>query len=70
MNDTQDFVNGVDFTVLGSVTPTLLNELVSLGYPKAGKGLVIVTRDTALNQPDVPSPTTEPRWKDYIWIVF
>ena len=68
MNDTQDFVNGVDFTVLGSVTPTLLNELVSLGYPKAGKGLVIVTRDTALNQPDVPSPTTEPRWKDYIWI--
>lgn len=68
MNDTQDFVNGVDFTSLGTCTPALLNELVSLGYPKDGKGLVIVTRDTALNQPDVPSPTTEPRWKDYIWV--
>ena len=69
---TQDFDKGVDFTGINPATAGDYNNLVDQASPhqddaNTGKGIVIVTTDTALNIPDVPDATTHTKWQKYIW---
>src|SRR5436305_2019125 len=70
--NTQDFDHGIDFTGLPNVTGGDLNNGVDLAQPHqdtatTGKGLILVTKDTALNIPDVPDAVTHTKWKKYTW---
>lgn len=70
---TLDFTTGLDFTGLVSATGADHNTLIESAEPKddgstEGKGLVIRTRDTALNTPNVPDATATLKWKRYLWI--
>ena len=55
-----DFVKGVDFTGLTSITATKLNQLVDNGYVGGNRGMVIATNVA----PDV----TEAKLKRYLWL--
>lgn len=71
----QDFEKGVDFTALLIASGADHNELIENGTPfqdssNGGKGLILTTKDSALNTPDVPDPTVDAgftKWKKYIW---
>jgi hypothetical protein len=74
MND-QDFSRPiVDFTGINPVTGADHNNLVDLSIPTAdiddtvGKGLNLVTTDSALDTPSVPDASTTTKWKRYQWI--
>lgn len=69
---TQDFDHGVDFTGLANVTGGDLNNGIDLAQPhkddaNSSRGLVITTKDSALNVPVVPDANTHDKWKQYIW---
>src|ERR1051326_8776994 len=69
----QDLVHGVDFAAIDPITAGDLNNLVDIAAPfldtnKHGKGLILVTHDTALDTPYVPSVATYVKWKRYIWL--
>jgi hypothetical protein len=74
--DTQDFVHGIDFTAIGNQTAAEHNQLIDQAIPEndgaedIGKGLVLVTKDSAVGVPSVPDPTVNPsytKWERYIW---
>lgn len=73
----QDLVKGTDFTGLTAGDDTDLNQLVDLAFPKAGAtsyvgiGMIIATKDTAANTPDVPNPEQSAdynKWRRYVWL--
>ena len=70
----QDFTKGVNFSVLSTADGTQHEQLIELAVPTAdvspeiGKGLNLITTDTALNVPDVPDAATTTKWKRYVWI--
>lgn len=72
---TQDFEKGLDFTVLVTANGSQHNQLVDQAEPKddtgvigaEGKGLIIMTRDSAVDTPVVPDAATNTKWKRYIW---
>src|ERR1041385_7679188 len=71
--NTQDFVHGVDFTGINPVAGADFNNGVDLAAPyqdsaTEGKGLNLVTKDTALDTPDVPNAAIITKWKKYLWI--
>lgn len=66
-----DFITGLDFTALGSATAGDHNNLIEQSTPNADRGLIIWTKDTALDTPDVPDPTAGASYvkgKRYIWL--
>lgn len=70
---TQDFDKGIDFTGLAIATGADHNTLITNAAPYSddgsnGKGLVVWTKDTALNTPNVPDAATNTKWKRYLWI--
>lgn len=72
---TQDFTKGVDFTGINPATGGDHNNLVELAEPTSddstnGKGLILWTKDTALNTPQVPDPTLigTGKWVRYLWL--
>lgn len=71
--DSNDFVKGVDFTGLTEANASDLNQLVDSATTKQdtaasnGKGLVLVTDDSALDTPDVPDAVGTPKWTRYLW---
>lgn len=65
---TADFIHGIDFTGVTELNESELNDLVDLAYPAAGHGLVLVSRDKNLHDPDVPDAAITTKWKNYIWI--
>lgn len=68
-----DFNKGFDFTSALNLTQADLNTLVDDAVPfqeadaLEGKGLIISTKDTALNIPSVPDAASVVKWKRYIW---
>lgn len=73
----QDLLKGVDFTILVNGNGTTLNQSIELSVPLKGatdllgKGLVIVTKDTALDTPDIPDPFASDsynKWQRYLWL--
>lgn len=71
--NSQDFSAGVDFTGVNPVTGADHNNLVDLAVPvedtgpEVGKGMILVTTDSALDTPDVPNATITTKWKRYAW---
>ena len=72
---TQDFENLLmDFTAIVEADGAAHNSLVTAANPKEdtngdGKGLILITHDTALNTPVVPDPTgADVKWKRYMWV--
>lgn len=71
---TQDFLHGVDMTGLNPAAAADFNNLVDQcspfndGQPYQGKGIVLITKDTALNTPDVPNASLTAKWKSYLWV--
>jgi hypothetical protein len=70
---TQDFEKGLDFTGLVSASGADHNQLIDLAVPKddtggLGKGLIIITIDTAFDIPDVPDADVTTKWKRYMWV--
>lgn len=67
-----DFTKGIDFTALANAAAGDHNTLVDAAVPYAtDKGLVMMSRDTALGTPDVPNPLASApynKWKNYIWM--
>lgn len=72
--NSQDLTKGVDFTSINPVTGADHNNLIELGVPTAdgsaekGKGLVLITTDTALDTPSVPDASVTTKWQRYCWI--
>src|SRR5215813_7357692 len=72
----QDLIHGIDLTLVNPITGADLNILVDEAVPvldtaTTGKGINLVTVDTALNVPDVPNPELSSqynKWKLYIWV--
>lgn len=70
----QDFLKGLDVTAQIRISGSELNQLVDIARTASGRGLTIVTQDTALNTPEVPNPNavlegvTPIWWKNYLWI--
>lgn len=69
----QDFSKGIDFTGINPATGADHNTLVDAAVPYddgsgEGKGLTIVTKDTALDTPATPNSVITTKWKRYIWI--
>lgn len=71
--NSQSFTKGVDFTAVSPVTGADLNNLIELGVPTAdtaasnGKGLALITDDTALDTPSVPDASVTTLWKRFVW---
>lgn len=71
--DSNDFVKGTDFTGLTEANASDLNQLVDSATTQQdtatsnGKGLVLVTDDSALDTPDVPDAVGTPKWTRYLW---
>lgn len=70
---TQDFQHGVDITGINPVAAADFNQLVDGASAFSdggsnGKGILLITKDTLLNTPDVPDPVPTPKWKRYIWM--
>lgn len=71
-----DFTKGLDFTGLTEATAGDHNNLVDLAVPMSdtaseARSINIWTKDSALNTPIVPNPSTGAgytKWKKYIWI--
>lgn len=70
----QNFVKGTDFTGLTSITASDLNQAVDAATLKSdtaseGKGLILWTKDSALDTPIVPDPSAvTTAWKRFIWV--
>lgn len=71
---TQDFEKGLDFTALVTASGSQHNQLIELAIPKddsgatvEGKGMILVTRDSAVGVPTVPDASVTTKWKRYIW---
>jgi len=68
----KDFNPGVDTTGYTSISGALLYQQVKSATPEDDRGLVLFTKDTALNVPNVPNPlSTDPdfsRFTRYLWI--
>jgi len=68
-----DFVKGFDFTGVVAATPAEVNNLVDNAVPYQevdaleGKGLTVVTKDTAIDTPSVPDAVSVVKWKRYLW---
>jgi hypothetical protein len=70
---TQDFEHGVDFTGIANANASDFNNLVDQSIPfddtgGKGKGIFIVTIDTADDVPDVPDASVTTKWKRYAWL--
>lgn len=70
---TQDLLHGIDFTGINPASGGDHNNLVDQSAPVDdgggyGKGLVIVTKDQAVNTPDVPNAVVTGKWSRYLWI--
>ena len=64
----QDFVHGVDLSAYPTIAGADINNEVDLAYPAAYRGLNLITTDSALNTPAVPTANITTKWKTYIWI--
>lgn len=70
----QDFTKGVNFSVLTTADGTAHEQLIELAVPtkdtgeEKGKGLILVTTDSALDTPVVPNASVTLKWKRYIWL--
>lgn len=73
---TTDLVNDIDFTVLGNISGSILNQSFSLltgniNTPDTeGVSLCLYTTDSAPGVPNVPNPfvgINTSKWKNYIW---
>lgn len=69
----QDLTKGLDFSGLVNATGADHDQLVELSIPRddgggEGKGLVLVTVDSALDVPTVPDAATTTKWQRYLWI--
>lgn len=66
-----DFITGLDFTALANATAGDHNQIIEQSTPNTDRGLVIWSKDTALNTPDVPNPLTAVQYnkgKRYLWL--
>lgn len=71
-----DLLKGIDFTALASAAAGDHNTLVDNAEPildsaSEGKGIVLWTKDSALNTPIVPNPVASApfnKWKRYVWL--
>lgn len=69
----QDLLKGVDFTGINPATGADHNNLIELAAPvldsaNEGKGIILWTKDSALDTPIVPDAATNIKWKRYIWL--
>lgn len=70
----KDFTTGVDVTAVDPMTAGDFNNLIELAVPTAngsaevGKGICLISTDTALNIPDVPDASVTTKWKRYAWL--
>lgn len=66
---TQDFVKGIDFTGLPSISGGDLNNLVDLANTSDNHGLVLINKDNIADTPaEVPNASVTIKWKKYLWI--
>lgn len=69
----QDFVKGVDMTGVPAPTGADLNNLIEFAIPtnegseEVGRGMGLITTDSALNIPVVPDANANAKFKRYIW---
>jgi hypothetical protein len=67
-----DFEAGIDFTALNPATGGDHNSLVEMATPREdsateGKGIVLMTKDSALDTPQVPDASIDTKWQRYLW---
>lgn len=71
----QLFTQGLDFTGVANATGSDHNQLINLAVPyddgaKAGKGMTVISIDSALNTPSIPDASTAGwgAFKRFLWI--